>query len=473
FYKYLVLGNDVAAAFEKARQDAALLNRDIQLGATRGISRFKMEEATEEDFDWGLFEKEDAKPWLLPVKPYALQAAQKVEHGKFLSNLLRALKNYRSPLSDAYLDTIETIDQSGEVSDETKFTDMLRILPYPIGIRLRQIYAPNVKTEENEEQYYRELLHDYACFFETLLHYSFAMLVSQLWQNRSLISAETVAEDFTLVRQFICSNRLRGDLEAYAPAIKSAHRMIAAEPAIKHPIPRLADVLDWLGGGEFRAVCHFFDLQKDFFRSKIRLTPEEAVRQCYQSQRLLERAFHHFGFVIENVLASIRHVNVINFRHVKTEFASEIWHLLASQDGVVRPKRFDKPLENKSVLCFSDKNINTETALTSLNLFPFYLDRSAFSRQTGNVVDLYQFAGYFHDDWVGKLSVHPVERPCFYFMSLQNPDRIWRFDEMDVANAGIAHIDEPADEKMRQSQMLAVAGELNNYFEQFKAFLQL
>lgn len=466
FYKYLILENNAIAAFEKAKADAGLENRDIDLNLLRGITGFP--DTDEDDFDWGLFVKEGVKPYHIPMKPYTLQAPPTVEHGRFLKNLLLALKDYQSPLNTNFLDTIETIETLGDADHETKYTDMLKILPYPIGIRLRQIYASDLKNWENEEQYYQELLHDYACFFETLLHYSFALMVSQLWQNQKLISHESVSDDFGTVRKLICSNRLTGDLKDYAQAIKSAHSIIGII-GIQHPIPRIADAFGYLDGDAFGEVSRYFDQQKDFFRSKIRLTTEEAVQQCYESQQHLEGAFRHFGFVIENVLASIRHINVINFRYVEEAYANEVWQLVASQDGSIRQKRFKKPMENKSVLCFSGQDLNPDT--NSINLFPFFLDRSAFARPVGNVVDLYQFVGYFCDDWVKRRSVKPVDHPCYYFMSLNNPDRIWRFNELDFSNATTSHIDEPLEDSKRQSQMLTVAGELNNYFEQFKSFL--
>ena len=312
FYKYLTLGNNVPNAFQKTLKDAALEDRNIDTDALRDISGFS-EEETEQGSDWGLYEKEGVEPYTLPLRPYAMQPTQTVEHGKFLSNLLRSLKDYKSPLHQSYFDTIETIEEVGDADNETKFTDMLKILPYPVGIRLRQIYAPTDRTERNEEQYYRELLHDYACFFETLLHYSFSMLVSQLWQNREHFEQAAVAADFGTVRQLICSNRLAGDLQDYAPAIQAAHRILCVS-GIEHPIPRIAGAFDYFNEPGFGVVCLFFDQQKDFFRSKIRLSQDEALRHCYESQQYLENAFCHFGFIIENVLASIRNINVINFR---------------------------------------------------------------------------------------------------------------------------------------------------------------
>lgn len=462
FYKYMVLGNNIDTAFDKILKDAAIEGRNLDLATWRDTASGGVFET---DFEWGLYTKDNAPPYSLPFQAYTFDPPPVIEHGQLLSSLLLALKKYRSPLNKTYLNTIEAIESQGNENNETKFIDLIKILPYPVGIRLRQIYAPNAHTKDNTDQYYRELLHDYACFFETLLHYSFAILFSQIWQNRKTIDGNKTASFFEDIQKLIRSNRLHCNLEDYAPAIKAAHTIISIT-GVLNPIPHINDVFDYFDDEEFKRACGFFDLQKNLFRSKIRLTEKEAIQQCYTSQRLLEQVFPHFGFIIENVLASVRYINVINFRYVEEAYASEIWELVASEDGAVRTKRFKRPLENKSVLFYTQQEFDADTP--SINLFPFYLDRSAFSRHANNVVDLYQFMGYFQDEWIGERSLNQVSHSCYYFMSLSNPNRIWCFDERDFAKANFAHI----DEERQPAQALSAAGELNTYFEQFKSFLE-
>jgi hypothetical protein len=128
-------------------------------------------------------------------------------------------------------------------------------------------------------------------------------------------------------------------------------------------------------------------------------------------------------------------------------------------------------MENKSVLCFSLQDFTTDTPST--NLFPFYLDRTAFTKQTSNALDLYQFMGYFQDEWIDKKSIKIKDHSCYYFISLINPERIWCFDEQNFTSSTLSHIDEEIDERNRHALMLSGAGELNNYFDRFKNFLNL
>ena len=95
---------------------------------------------------------------------------------------------------------------------------------------------------------------------------------------------------------------------------------------------------------------------------------------------------------------------------------------------------------------------------------------SLFAKQTGTEVDLYQFIGYFNDAMTNDLSVRKVRNPCFYFVSLKNPEKIWRFNEQEAIQADLTHIDENVDETRRQNHLLANAGELKAYLTKFKEF---
>jgi hypothetical protein len=172
--------------------------------------------------------------------------------------------------------------------------------------------------------------------------------------------------------------------------------------------------------------------------------------------------------VIENVLASVRGINVINFRHVDKVFASSVSQLVANEDGGTRQQRDLNPMENKSVLCFASSDFDASTA--SLNLLPFFIDRNVFAKQAGTEVDLYQFIGFFNDAMTNDLSVKKVNNACFYFVSLKNPEKIWRFNELEAIQADLTHIDEIVDETRRQNHLLANAGELKAYLTKFKEF---
>lgn len=463
-YQYLSLGRSLRQAFKEVVADNALQKKGVEFANGRGILRIS-DMPTTDSFAWGLYTKDDSEDYYLPMRPSTQTREDSVRHSVFLQKMILTLHTHNSPLSKDYKKTIAEIEDMGSTSDKTIISDLLKVLPYPLGIRLRQINGIAL-TEDNADDYYRQLLYDYAFFFETQLHYTATLLLSQIWQNKTKVAPQS-AEKMNLIRPFMTQNRLTNSLVDYASVIRLALETLQIS-GIENATPKVAAVLNYLDSEAFEAACAFFDVQKSYYWRQVRFTENEAIEHCYAAQMHLTEGFKSFGFVIENVLASVRGINVINFRHVDKVFASSVSQLVANEDGGTRQQRDLNPMENKSVLCFASSDFDASTA--SLNLLPFFIDRNVFAKQAGTEVDLYQFIGFFNDAMTNDLSVKKVNNPCFYFVSLKNPEKIWRFNELEAIQADLTHIDEIVDETRRQNHLLANAGELKAYLTKFKEF---
>lgn len=466
FYNYLSLGRTVNAAFDEIQKDTRLLKIELSLVVNRGIKL--VAEQHENELEWGLYTLPDSPEYKLPMTlPPAGQLPQNgVRHTRLLSKMLMALKNQSSPISNKYKNTITVIETQGEPADRIMVRNLLEILPYPLGIRLQQING--VPADDGDvDEYHRQLLYDYALFFETQLHLSAILLLSQIWQNKTAI-AQSAPEKFSPIREFLTSNRLNHSLADYAAVIQNGIDILKSA-GIPNIIPKIENVRDYLAGSAFKGACTFFDVNKNYFWSHIRLSREEAVERCYASQEHIIAGLPYFSFVVENILTSVRDVDTINFRHVEKCFSSSVSQLVAvSEDAGSSFMRNSSPMENKSILCYSKYDYDPSTP--SINLFPFLLDRNVFIRQIATEIDLYLFLGFFSDEMVTDLSIRKVQNPCFYFMSLKNPQKIWRFNDEDPSGSDLAHIDDIVAETYRQNHLLTNAGELNTYLSQFKTF---
>ncbi|SEJ59789.1 CHAT domain-containing protein [Dyadobacter sp. SG02] len=467
FYNYLSLGRTVNAAFDEIQKDARLLKTDLSLVVNRGIGLAPTGQEPEE-LEWGLYALADSAEYKLPITlPAAGQTPQNgVRHTRLLSKMLVALKNQTSPISTKYKNTIATIELQGEPADKIMVRSLLEILPYPLGIRLQQING--IPQDDGDlSEYHRQLLYDYALFFETQLNLSTILLLSQIWQNKTAIDL-SLQETFKPIRDFLTNNRLNHSLADYAVVIQKGIEILNTA-GIDNIIPKIENVRDYLTSGAFGKACAFFDVNKNYFWSHIRLSQEEAVERCYASQEHIIGGLPYFSFVVENILTSVRDVDTINFRHVDKYFASSVSQLVAvSEDAGSNFMMNPSPMENKSILCFSKYDYDPSTP--SINLFPFLLDRNVFIKQAATEIDLYLFLGFFSDEMITNLSIRKVGNPCFYFMSLKNPQKIWRFNDEDPSGSDLAHIDDVVAETYRQNHLLTNAGELNTYLSKFKTF---
>lgn len=466
FYNYLSLGRTVNAAFDEIQKDTRLLKMDISLVINRGLL-LSPPGAGQDELEWGLYSLPDSAEYKLPITLSAAgQPQDGVRHTRLLSKMLIALKNQTSPISTKYKNIISTIEFQGEPADKIMVRSLLEILPYPLGIRLQQING--IPADDGSiDEYHRQLLYDYALFFETQLHLSAILLLSQIWQNKTAIDLSR-QEKFSPIRAFLTSNRLNHSLTDYAVVIQNGIEILHSA-GIANIIPKIENIKDYLTSGAFQGACAFFDVNKNYFWSHIRFSQEEAVERCYASQEHIIGGLQYFSFVVENILTSVRDVDTVNFRHVDKYFASSVSQLVAvSEDGGSNFMRNSDPMENKSILCYSKFDYDPSTP--SINLFPFLLDRNVFIRQIATEIDLYLFLGFFSDEMVTDLSIRKVQNPCFYFMSLKNPQKIWRFNDQDPSGSDLAHIDDIVAETYRQNHLLTNAGELNTYLSQFKTF---
>ncbi len=465
FYQYLTLRRSLRGAMEEVVIDAKRLTKKIWFRDDRGISAFSDEAPAEPaEFEWGLYVKpgQEAADYSLPFSSRAAQQASDLRHTAFLDKLLFALEN----VSGAELAEIKkltaNIRRGGNVPDNTKIAELLKVLPYTLGVRLRQIVAdPN----ERNDDYYRGLLYDFVMFFETLLHHSVALLAAQVWQDKEKTFAHPPADVKTL-HNFLHQNRLMEPPESYLPALEMLTNWLrSANP--EAPLPLGDAQWNYLRSPKFREASDFFFLQKQYFWQRVRRKEEETLEHCVIAQAHVNEAFGHFSFLVQHVMASVRGINVINFRHLPQDFdpIENIVSRLVVSGSEPEPMPGRAMMENKSVLSFVGGELGI--GLSSLNLFPFVIDRNVFTGKPNNEVDLYLFAGYFSP------KAESGGSDCFHFVSVKNPEMVWQFDENSYA-VSLLHLGEKTSETHEQNHLMANAWEFKNYLTEYRnQFLKL
>ncbi len=476
-YDYLTLGKSLRETMRLVTLDARLIKSNINMRAIGNIAEVVADSA----IPWALYPKDSNSDYNIQTSIPIITIENSVNHDTFLRSLILSLKDYCSPINSDYENTIQTIEDGGYASSETISQDLLKVLPLPLGIRLRQIISNPPTKQQDPEQYYTELRYDYAFYFETLFHYTASILLSQIWNNKSMISS-TTTERFDLVRTYLKENQLNENLADYADLIRTALEIIQIS-GIENIAPKIVNVLTYIESEAFKKACAFFDKSKKYYWQSVRLPISESVENCFAAQDHLKEAFPYFGYFIENVLASVSSIKVVNFRHVEKAYHSDVSKLIVNSD--FRNNKWSDPMENKGILMFNADKFNASTP--SLNLVPFYIDRNVFienkvtidnrdfDKQSKKVVDMYMFIGYFSDKFTNDIALKKVSYPCYYYVSLNDPKKIWRFDpELLGKNADytieLVHINEEVSETFRRNNLLTYAGELKDYLEQFKGF---
>ena len=462
FYQYLTIKKSIKKAIAEVVTDAKNLANQIPFANERATVKRNKQAPSNQELPWGLYVKAEMESldYTPPLKVQSNNKTAKLIHTRFLDKLIFALEKTKENNYAPLRKLAANIKRSGNVTDENKTLELLKVLPYTLGLRLRQIVS---EPYELSTEYYRQLLFDYVFFFETLLHHTVALLSAQLWEDKEIIFDHKPA-DTSCVMEFIQADRLQIHTESYKPTVLLLIDWLAKYKT-KSEIALYQEVLDFIQSDDFIKISDFFYLQKKHYWQRVRMQPEEAIQDCNLAQQYIAEAFPHFKFILKYKFASVRGINVTNFRHLPNDFESieNLVSKLVVNEQEQSPMIGNAMMDNRSVLAFFEIDPNIESK--SLNLFPFVIDRNVFAKVPNEEIDLYLFTGYFANS--------EGEEPCYHYASISHPYKVWQFKDPNQAEVNFLHLGEEARIEHEYNHLMASPWELKNYLDQYnEQFLQ-
>ena len=459
FYNYLTIGRSLQKSFEATKLDATFQKKNISFLNDRAIGH--VADIQTDTIPWALYIREGAETqdYSLPAQQNKLSETPELNHTRFLDEIIFALASVSN--DNPYLDNIRDLARKigfADVQQGEKIPELLKVLPYPMGMRVRQITA-EVDAENKTSEYYRDLLYDYAFLFETILHYASAILIAYIWQYKEKLLAKK-PQDFSELIFFWQKNRLQHSPNDYKAHINQLMTWVKnAEIDLPFSMEDEKNLNNYLNSADFAAAALFFNQQKSLYDQNLRLFPTEVVEICFEAQDHLIKTFQALKIFAVFNMASMRGINVVNFRHVTTVYENIVSKLILA-DAVPKSIFSDKMLENKSVLWYNttENKPNTILNIDKLNLFPFIIDRNVFTEKSNSEVDLYLFIGYFED--AGGTNQ-------YNFVSVKNPSKIWQFNE-NQNQISLLHVGESASLAHQANHLMARAGEFKKYLSEFK-----
>lgn len=453
-YQYLCLGRSLREACREVETDVRKLHKKVDFVADRGLAlELDAPNDATTTFPWGLYCKAgaEAEDYRLPFARQPYQGNTALSHSTFLNNLIRALAKLEGAQHLEAISNLAPDLSRGTVPDGSKLEELLAVLPLTLGTRLQKIAA---KPSFFSEDHYREMLYNYAFFFETLIQHGAAILIAHAWQYADRFPPALKE----IVKAYLQLNQTETSMDTYPPLIGSLMKWLDEEKIDSVLIPFNTESLTYLQSNSFQEAADFFFLHKKFYWQKLRLKEEEAIECCFLAQKHLNDAFNSLSLLMRFAMVSVRDIEVINLRYVDYE-CSNILSKLVYNRSSPRPQRGAKMLENRSVLYFPGANFAPDSP--SLNLFPFVLDRNVFignKDELSSVADIYLFAGYFQP--AGEKQAY------FHFISVEKPNNIWRVSENDE-EISLRHLSDPSS-SMHDKHLMANSGELKHYLQQFK-----
>jgi hypothetical protein len=296
-----------------------------------------------------------------------------------------------------------------------------------------------------------------------VLHHSTALLIAEIWQHKDK-TVPNKTPDFSKIRAFWSQNLLWQSPFAYKNHILYLLDWLqTAQVQSPFPLSDTERMVTYLKSKSFENAASFFYQQKQLYQQRVRLNENESLENCVFCQQHLIKAFQALRHLASFVMASVKEINVDNFRRLHTEIEFDnVIAKLVHNDTNQRSIFHSRMLQNKSVLGFMAQTENLKEIVNveaTTSLFPFIIDRNVFTGKPTPTLALYLFIGYF-DMEGGKA-------PKFHFVSVQNTNLIWQFDEKETHNS-LSHIGQMKELVHQENHLKANMREFKRYINEFK-----
>lgn len=360
------------------------------LNARRG-GGFDADEETAKQPVWGLFHKpglESALDWTLPMVHIAIPITYEPNE-QLIETLIEALAPFNQPIRDI----MEGEKRGEDRSILEKRKAILECLPHPISEQLRKLMVP--ETAGSGHVFFDkpgpDRLRQIARTYNTLIELLGFIMLGQLWDALSDKTDLTVKpEQSEALRRFF---QLKPDERMaynFLPLIRSI-RLILDDNKIPYFIKELETLRQTFEEQSvFFNACQFMETLKTRLQKTIE--DPEATQLCMIAEAKLSAILGELGFLANYTLASVKDIDVLKYRHLKTpEFKHNLVKLVQRFVGLAEEQKIlQQIMETASVLLLKDE----PTSVSYLNLSPFVIDENAFEEKADSVTKLHFFDRY-------------------------------------------------------------------------------
>ncbi len=263
-------------------------------------------------------------------------------------------------------------------ADRRRRSAILKSLPFPISVHLQKLLAKRRASMEGHDFYdefgpkrLQQLLHTY----DTVIELPAFVLLSQLWD--ALADEKELRID-EIERQVIhdyfhasFEDRLR---RVFFPLMRTGLRLLENH-GITPFVPELANL-------PLADDTSFYDACQAVALLRTRLAEgriDDWAEACITAEEKLTGVLGQFGFLARYALVSVRNIDVLRNRHIRTpNYLHRLVRLVQhfSEDPTEEVELLEDFLDNASVLLMKKEPLTGQNRF--LNLTPFIIDENAY-----------------------------------------------------------------------------------------------
>lgn len=386
-FQGLETGLSISDAFEQAIGET-LSQRDLPVYRDLSFS-------TQQDDDhplWGIFanpDKSDAFSWKLPLQP-SRPADLRYEPNELLLETLYATFSETNA-------RVREIQQTGVLLEERQeeiVAALLKALPAPVSEHVRKLVAPSQPgTTGGWDSAGPRRLAQLAQTYQICMDFLLYVLLAQLWENATRKGNlwNPPAAQLSELRVFLRLDAAeRRDCD-YFSILKLLRETLedATEAPFVEELTQLRE--QFMGDEAVKNACFFLEtLRRQSETAGILEMPE----LCNRAEQSLALIFSKLGFLGHYMLATVRNIDVLKFRHTEKALFE---HLVVKWHGTLglyekEYRRQPNFMDNRSVVLLRPGEDGAGNRF--LNLSPFILDENTFEAVPDTSLSKLYFFGW-------------------------------------------------------------------------------
>ncbi len=416
---------------------AAQLATKASLGLDEAVNRdlHVPGSAPREPF-WGLFYKNasavDGNP--LPVEATAIPM-------QYEPNLQLAQAIFTALVKDGNIAACQLDEKKlAEVVDDNKFQQtILEVLPHPIAIQLKTLFAAELTDEAVKQPGIRRLA-QIGRVFHITAEFMGIIMISQLWELKITQRVKTFPKDIAdrLTTYFNLDIDGRATYD-YSSLIKDIRKYIDTLPDVNYFVAELKTLREEdAENARFHEACDYLSyIRNATYTSKVRadkpavLADSEIPQLCFTAENMLSIFFEKLGFLHRYLLTSVQNIRINKFRHdLQAEFDHQVVRLMnPNASHEVNYYVLKQFLDNSGVVL-------TKQVLTVLNVerrqYKYDGDVLDFLNLSPLVIDVNAFESGSDRSNLVVYGQYIPERDVYIFRNVSKPDAELDQEEINI-----------------------------------------
>lgn len=375
FFQSLNNQDSLQAAFDAAK--GVILTDDPNVHFSSKGGTVRLSELKKDDGLWGIYANDDeALNWTLPLRTNVSMPTDFKENDLLLDSLVSALSKYKQKARDIQEDEAE----GTTVSLKPKLDLIISSFPEVLSNQLKKLLIPSTgSTSDGDffDKVGKSRLQQLVITHQSLMQLLTFTMLAQLWQRASDDSFTIPPETIETIRKFLKlkrEERATYDLSDFIAEI----RQVLDQNETPYFMSEMKEAAKRLNESEQQrdAIQFLEHLNGKAFSAQ--LDEEEARQLCVIAEEKLATILKEVGFLSNYTLASVKSIDVLNYRHYASpKYRHNIVKLV--QFGASPPlkesEKLRELLDCNSVLIYKE----TESGRDFLNLSPFVIDNNSFN----------------------------------------------------------------------------------------------